>query len=868
MVDILMKIKHPLFLGALVVLVVVPWFGRADESASGPTTAKTPDSLGFTRSVQPFFAKNCYTCHNPKLNSGGLNLEAYTSAPSLSQDRDASEKILKKLQAGEMPPKGVPRPNAEELKAVTTWIEGDLDRQAKTAGGRVLARRLNRVEYNNSVRDLLGVDVKPADDFPQDDSAYGFDNMAQALSVSPLLMEKYVATAERIARMAVFGPNLKTSTAVYLPPLPRRMETTNRTLVSFPAYYSMTDYDRSGLSQPGSFHVTHNFPADGEYLIRIAGAGFRPSGSDPGKVTFWLDGKLVQTFQVDIDVEQSGFERRPDHWDVRMKIAAGPHELVAAFPNQFDGLPTVFGGPNPSKTPYDPCKVSPGGGGGGPGCLSLEEALKKLDDPNGEYGDLSTPERIARKNEAIQRLKERAKESASRPPAFNGNSVHEVDITGPFEFKAGPSPESLRKIYTCGHLDGHHLPSCQRKIISDLAYRAFRGPVSPEKVDRLVALSAGAQKRGGSFEEGISVATTAILASPDFLFRIEGSPSQEVSAGQYALASRLSYFLWSSMPDQELLSFAAKGTLRKPDVLNAQVRRMIADPKAWAFVENFAGQWLEIRRLESAQPDRERFPDFDEYLRASMMKETQLFFQNVMREDRSVLDFIDGPYSFLNERLARHYGIQGVTGTEFRKVDLTGTGRSGILTQASVLEVSSYGNRTSVVLRGKWILENILNSPVPPPPPNVPSLDEDAVGASASLRQQMEQHRKNAVCASCHSRMDPIGFSFENYDAVGSWRTLDGKFPIDASGVLPGGQAFRGASELKVILRQQKDTFAGGLTEKLLTYALGRGLDRADQPAIKQIVARAAAENYKFSSLLLGIVDSAPFQMQPEGVTK
>jgi hypothetical protein len=394
--------------------------------------------------------------------------------------------------------------------------------------------------------------------------------------------------------------------------------------------------------------------------------------------------------------------------------------------------------------------------------------------------------------------------------------------------------------------------------------------VSPEKVDRLVAISDGAQKRGGSFEEGISLAIATMLASPDFLFRIEDSSAnlQETQSVQYTLASKLSYFLWSSMPDVELLRAAEKGTLRDPETLNAQARRMLADPKAWALVENFAGQWLEIRRLESAQPDRERFPDFDEYLRASMLKETELFFQYVMREDRSILDFIDGPYSFLNERLARHYGIPGVKGSEFRKVDLSGTGRSGILTQASVLEVSSYGNRTSPVLRGKWILDNILNSPPPPPPANVPSLDEDAVGSSASLRQQLEQHRKNAVCASCHARMDPLGFGFENFDAVGSWRTMDGKFPIDASGVLPDGKTFRGADELKIILRQQKDTFAEGLAEKLLTYALGRGLDRSDQPAVRQIVRSMAANDYKFSSLLLGIVDSAPFQMKSEGVAK
>ena len=837
-----MKKIHPLIWGLVVVLAFIPWFGRADEPSSG-------SEASFTKAVQPFFAKNCYTCHNPKLNTGGLNLEAYTSATLLSQDRDESEKILKKLQAGEMPPKGLPRPGAEELRVVTAWIEGELDRQAKTSPARVMARRLNRVEYNNTVRDLLGLDIRPADDFPQDDSAYGFDNIAQALSVSPLLMEKYVATAERIARMAVFGPNLKTLTTVYLPPLPRRMETTNRTLVAFPAYYSMTDYDHSGLSQPGSFHMTHTFPAEGEYLIRIAGAGFRPNGSEPGQMSFWLDGKLVKTFQVDVDVEQSGFERRPDHWDVRMKIAAGPHELVAAFPNQFDGLPTIFRGPNPSQTAYDPCKILGNGAGR---CLS--EVLKLPEE--------TEPEKIERRRQII----ERAKEAASRPPTFEGMSVHEIDITGPYEFKEGPSPKSLRKIYTCGHLDGHHQPACQRKIVSDMADRAFRRAVSAEEVDGLVAIAAGAQKRGGSFDEGISRAIATMLIAPDFLFRIENE--NDARSVAYAFASRLSYLLWSSMPDEELLRAAARGILRKPDVLNAQVRRMLADPKSQALVENFAGQWLEIRRLESAQPDRERFPDFDEYLRASMMKETQLFFEYVMRDDRSILDFIDGKYSFLNERLARHYGIPGVTGTALRKVDLSGTVRSGILTQASILEVSSYGNRTSPVLRGKWILDNILNSPPPPPPANVPSLDEDKVGSAASLRQQLEEHRKNTMCASCHSRMDPLGFGLENFDAVGSWRTLDGKFPIDPSGVLPSGQKFQGADELKVILRQQKDAFAGALTERLLTYALGRGLDRTDQPAVKRIVAGMAAENYKFSSLLLGIVNSAPFQMQPQGVKK
>jgi hypothetical protein len=859
-------LKKSLWLGPiLIVAIAFSSLSSGDEPQAG---ARLPDAAVFAESVQPFFARNCYGCHNAKLSSGGLNLQAYTSAALLSQDVGEAEKVLKKLQSGEMPPKGMPRPSDGDVRVIANWIETALDHQNTTNKGRVLTRRLNRVEYNNTVRDLLGVNVKPADDFPQDDSAYGFDNIAEALSVSPLLLEKYVATAERIAKTAVFGAELKTSTAVYLPPLPRRMETTNRTLVPFPAYYSMSNYDLTGLSQPGSFHTTHVFPADGEYQIRIAGAGFRPNGSDPGQMTLWLDGKLIQTFQVDVGVEGSGFERRPDHWDVRVNITAGPHELVAAFPRQFDGLPVNFGGPNPTRNVFDPCKDSQISFGG-PRCLAAvlkQEETKDAKDPNCINCDPQTPERVARREEQIRN----AKEDVSRPLVFQGNSVHEVAITGPYNFRGGPSPESLRKIFICDRQDDHS-PACERRIISNLAYRAFRGPVAPEKVDRLLAISEGAQKRGGSFVEGISLAIAAMLASPDFLFRIEGdtvSGADATQSQQYRLASKLSYFLWSSMPDEEMLSAAGKGTLNRPETLNAEVRRMLADPKAWALVENFAGQWLEIRRLETAQPDRERFPDFDEYLRASMIKETQLFFQYVMKQDRSILDFINGPYSFLNERLARHYGISGITGSEFRKVDLTGTGRSGVLTQGSVLEVSSYGNRTSVVLRGKWILENILNAPPPPPPANVPSLDEDAVGSSATLRQQMEQHRKNAVCASCHSKMDPLGFGFENFDAVGTWRTMDGKFPIDASGVLPDGRKFQGAEELKVILRQQKDSFAECLAEKLLTYALGRGLDHSDQPAVKQIVTHMAADDYKFSSLLLGIVNSTPFQMQREGTAK
>ncbi|MDQ6663115.1 MAG: DUF1592 domain-containing protein, partial [Acidobacteriota bacterium] len=439
--------------------------------------------------------------------------------------------------------------------------------------------------------------------------------------------------------------------------------------------------------------------------------------------------------------------------------------------------------------------------------------------------------------------------------------------TGPFDPAKGPSPASVKKIFTCGHADGRHTPECARKIVSDLARHAYRRPATSREVSRLLALMAEDRRRGDSFEQSLAVPIEAMLVSPHFLFRIETDPKpvngdSGHSVNEYELASRLSYFLWSSMPDDELLRCANRRTLREPDVLAAQVHRMLKDPKSKALVENFGGQWLEFRALESVKPDPERFRNFDEYLRMSMRQETETFFANMVREERSVLDFLDAKYSFLNEELAKFYGIGGVTGPEFRKVDLTGTPRGGVLTQASVLTASSYATRTSVVLRGKWILENLLNAPVPPPPPNVPALDEAAVGASMSLRRQMEQHRANPVCSSCHSRMDPLGFGLENFDAIGHWRARDGKFPIDASGVLPDGKTFNGPDELKAILKGDRAAFADCLTEKLLIYALGRGLERYDKPALKTISSRLPRNEYRFSTLVLEIVNSLPFQMR------
>jgi len=447
--------------------------------------------------------------------------------------------------------------------------------------------------------------------------------------------------------------------------------------------------------------------------------------------------------------------------------------------------------------------------------------------------------------------------------------VGSLELGGPYAAAQGPSLESKKKVYACGHLNGQHKPGCDTLIIEKLAHRAFRRPVTRTEVAQLTSLVAQAQKDGGSFEEGIAVAIQAMLVSPRFLFRTEGGQVKAQTLTQHELASRLSYFLWSSMPDDALLRAADQGKLSRPSVLLATVRRMLLDPKAKALVENFGGQWLQVRKLESVKPDGKKFPEFDEYLRLSMARETQLFFESIIQEDRSILDFIDADYSFLNERLARLYGVPNVQGPEFRKVLFAQDAhRGGLLCQASVLTISSYANRTSPVLRGKWVLENFVGAPPPPPPPDVPNLDEAKIGTSSSMREQLELHRKNAICASCHSRMDPLGFGLENFDAIGAWRAKEGEFVINASGTLPDGRSFAGPQGLKAILKNQPEAFAETLTRKLFTYALGRGLEDSDEAAIKKIVRQTIDNNYRFSSLIVGIVNSEPFQKRRGAVSQ
>ena len=774
----------------------------------------------FRASVVPFLAANCLGCHNATKNTGGLNLEAYTTPDLLLRDRAKWERVLHKIESGEMPPKGMPRPPEAQRKAVERWIQSEFDRADAAAppnAGRVTARRLNRAEYNNTVRDLLGVAFRPADDFPQDDSGYGFDTIGDALSLSPVLMEKYFAAAEQVSQTAIFGsPELKPTVVRHQPPYREGTDggDNSRFLAALP--YTVTDYDVTGLTLPSALHTLHAFPAEGDYEFRVSPEGNRPRPSEPFQVAIWIDGKTVQTVRFEATANPTGMEGLDQ--TAMVHAPAGEHWVAVSALRLFDGLPARYGGLSPTPQP-EPAVQSGFGGGRG-----------------------------------------------NRPPRITDVSfrVNFIEISGPFQSNTKPSPESLARIFVCRE----HTPACERRIVTLLARRAYRRPASPGEVNRLLALASDQQKRGASWEESIGVAIQAMLVSPNFLFRIEKDPAPGPSGDtphlitQFDLASRLSYFLWSSMPDDELLRCAERNTLRDPATLNAQVRRMLKDPRAKALVENFGGQWLQFRALDSVRPDPVRFMAFNDYLRLSMKRETELFFENLLSNDGSVVDFLNGRYSFLNEELAQYYGIRGVKGPEFRRVDLAGSARGGVLTHGSVLTASSYATRTSVVLRGKWVLDNLLNSPVPPPPPDVPVLDEAAVGTSMSQRQQMEKHRANTVCAACHARMDPLGFGLENFDAIGRWRTHDGAFPVDSSGILPDGRSFKGPEELRQILAANRDAFTEGLTEKMIIFALGRGLSPADRPAIRAIARQTAQNDYRITALVLGIAGSVPFQQR------
>ncbi len=724
----------------------------------------------------------------------GLNFEAFSDARTAREDPHAWERIRRMLGEGRMPPEGRPRPSTGETGAVLEWIDAELERMGRDRPpdpGRVTARRLNRAEYNNTIRDLLGVDFRPADDFPTDDTGYGFDNIGDVLSLSPVLMERYLSAAEQIAEKAIVAePAIEPMLARYL--APRAPEESKLEAPGGVPY-----------SREGSIRFQHEFLANAEYEIQVRWVDRRLIPKpEPGNLNPPMPGPLPFEIMVDgerievVEIQPGQYANRQH--DVMVAVAAGVRTIEGRF---------------------------------------LVDVTNIRDHEAEKY---EKPRRMA--------------------------FLDRAEVHGPFNRKSPSLTASHRRVFVCGHLNWQHRPGCSQQILANLARNAYRRPVGQDEIDALKRLVGLAQESGDSFEQGIQLALKAVLVSPHFLFRIEHDPNPQdpLSAhpvNQYELASRLSYFLWSSLPDQHLLQRATDLELRDDDVMEAEVTRMLASPKSRALVENFVGQWLELRNLDTASPDPDRFPDFDGELRDAMRRETELFFETVMHEDRSIVDLLDGRFTFLNERLARHYGIGGLAGPQFRRVSLDGVQRSGVLTQGSILTISSYPTRTSAVLRGKWLLDNILGAP-PPPPPEAMDLDDTEVGTARTLREQLEQHRANPSCAVCHVKMDALGFGLENYDAVGRWRTHDGKWPLDTSGELPGGHAFTSPSEMKAILRLEKDEFTRCLTEKMLTYALGRGLESYDRPAIEHIQQQVAEDGYRFSRLTTEIVKSRPFQMR------
>ena len=827
-------------------------------AANLPGQTVTPT---FQTQVQPFLAKNCVLCHNSKLKTADVDFTPFRTEAQADVAPELWEKALDKLRQGAMPPPGMPRPKQDDINLVMKWMEGSLaraDANAKPDPGRVTAHRLNRTEYDNTVRDLLGFDIHPSDDFPQDDSGYGFDNIGDVLSLSPVLMERYMNAADKLVRTALYGPEK-------LKPVLVRHQPVTRDFPLYPTAKDKTDYDLTGLSMPNALHAIHRFPVDGDYTIRVALEGRRPAGSEPVHIGVFLDGKQVQTLSIDAKVDASGsVDLFGMQQEFRIHVPAGDHWLAASILKIYEGLPPSYLGPNPSKRPEPPP----------PDPAQLEARFLKKE-PN------ATPEQIAAARKKAQQAIAKLHVPANRV------YVHYVEVVGPYNEKLGPFEASRKLIFVCDS-DGNQSAACAHKIVAHFARRAFRRPVTPDEIKPYFDLYVQGRQRGSTFEDAIGVALQAVLVSPDFLFRIERVDSKAtrrdsvfrtvayrgqqqdgdiLPLSDYTLASRLSYFLWSTMPDAELMRCADKHTLHRPEVLKAQVLRMLRDPRSQALADNFAGQWLELRKLESTHPDHDRFPQWDDYLRMSMQHETELFFEDIIHQDKSILDFLDSKTTFVNQKLAEFYGMPGVKGTDFRKVSLEGTHRQGVLTEASILTVSSYATRTSPVIRGKWVLENFLNATIPPPPPNVPRLDEEKVGLDSSIRQQMEAHRANPMCASCHSKMDPIGFSFENFSAIGQWRDKDGKWPVDATGKLPTGETFTGAIELENIYLKDPQIFVECVTDKLMTYALGRGLERYDRPTVKQIVKRISADDYRFSDLVIEIVNSLPFEMTRGGST-
>lgn len=739
--------------------------------------------------------KYCAGCHNEKLKSGGIAL-AGLDLSDIAANSSTLEKVLRKVHSGEMPPPGMPRPDAETASAFTGWLQDELDRSAAAHlnPGRSTIHRLNRTEYSNAVRDLFALDIKPGALLPPDDTGYGFDNIGEVLSMAPMLIERYLSVARKVSSLAVGDTDIKPESNEFRPP--KNSKRRERTSDDLP-------FDSSG-----GLSISYRFPVDAEYVIRA---------------------KLAPL---------AGFDGRQDikALELRLPIQAGTRRVALTFPRQ-EAFPEVIAG------------------------LRGVPAAKTTDAPKSEPGLF-----------ADLRL-DGARLKTFDLPEGAAPSLVSLTVSGPYEITGSGNTPSREKIFVCKPASEQDEAPCAAKILSGLARHAFRRTITATDIQPLLAFYQRG-RQGGTFEKGVEMALRAMLVSPDFLFRIERDPEGLAPGTAYRvsdveLASRLSFFLWSSIPDDELLNLAAQGKLSQPAVLTEQVGRMLNDDRSKSLESNFAGQWLYLRNLAQVKPDPDDFPEFDNSLRQSFQRETELFFSKILRSDRPVTDLLDSKDDFVNQRLAEHYGIPNIYGSQFREIAVTDPNRGGLLGQGSILTVTSYPNRTSVVQRGKWILDNLLGSPPPPPPPEVPNLKAHAEdGSLLTMRQQMELHRSNAICAGCHSRMDPLGFALENYDGVGKWRSKDAGHDIDPSGKLPDGTAFNGMPGLRhVLLTSRREDFIATVAERLLTYALGRGLETYDRPAVRSIVRDASAQNPNaeapsFRALIGAIVKSVPFQMR------
>lgn len=741
----------------------------------------------------------CVTCHNKVLKTGGLTLDLI-DIDNIKEGAEVWEKVVQKLRTGTMPPPNIPGPPIEERKALLSWLETSLDKAAisdPNPGRTETLRRLNRTEYQNSIRDLLSLNIESSSYLPPDESGHGFDNVIVG-DLSPALLDRYISAAEKISRLAVGSTHKGLQSEII------RVSqdiTQERHVPGLPIG------TRGGVSIPFTFSQT------GEYDIQIrlarSSRGFVGGlkGTALHTLELLLDRKRVKTFTVKAPPKGDDQLLADAHLKTRIPVTAGQHNLAATFRKNSSSLIETERQPGQSR-----------------------------------FNEIRHP-----------RL----------TPA-----IYEISIVGPYGAQGADKTPSREQIFVCKPTERSEEEECAREILSKLMRRAYRRSISEADLEKPMAFFRE-ERSEGDFDAGIGKALSSVLMNPSFLFRVERDPDQIVPGTSYQisdveLASRLSFFLWSSIPDEELLDSAIRGELRKPGELERQARRMLADPRSFNLATNFTGQWLRLRNLNAFVPNTRLYPDFDDNLRQAFRQETELFVDSILREDQSVLNLLKADYTFLNERLAKHYGIPNIYGTRFRRVSLgEKSKRGGLLRHGSVLAVTSYATRTSPVIRGVWVLDNIIGSPPPPPLPNVPALDENSVAASLPIRERLAEHRSNPVCSSCHATIDPVGFALENFDSVGNWRDDDGdNGAIDVSGGLPGVGEFNGVEGLEEGLLSRPELFAGTMTKKLLTFALGRGVEHYDGPAIRKILREAHPDGYRFSSLILGIIKSVPFQMR------